>query len=222
MTISTHPAADESRRLGVIAVLRAPSAEHALEASEALIRGGILALEITYSTPGTPAVIAELVRRHGSHVLVGAGTITTPRQAADAAEAGARFLVSPGTVATVAEAMRETGAAVMLGALTPSEVMTAVELAADVVKLFPASLGGPSYLRTLRGPFPDVPLMPTGGVTAENMGEWFAAGAVAVGAGGDLTPSSAIAAQDWATIENTAARFAAAFASAKADGHAGR
>lgn len=216
-----HPAVIESRRLGVIAVLRAPTSQHALKTSEALIRGGIRALEITYSTPQTPAVIRELCRRHGPDVLVGAGTITNPRQAAEAAEAGARFLVSPGTIPTIAEAMRATGAAVMLGALTPSEVMTAVALDADVVKLFPASLGGPAFLRAIRGPFPEVPLMPTGGVTAENLNEWFAAGAVAVGAGGDLTPAGSIASEDWAAIENTAARFANAWAATKASGDAG-
>ncbi|WP_426323190.1 bifunctional 4-hydroxy-2-oxoglutarate aldolase/2-dehydro-3-deoxy-phosphogluconate aldolase [Microbacterium sp. E-13] len=216
LTASSHPAIAESRRHGVIAVLRAPSAELAINASEALIRGGIRAIEVTYTTPDTPVVIRRLIDRHGPGLLVGAGTVLSPRQAREAVDAGARFLVSPGTIPAVAEAMIETGAAVMMGALTPTEVMMAVELGADVVKLFPSSLGGPAYLRALRGPFPDVPLMPTGGVTAENMGDWFAAGAFAVGAGGDLTPSSAIAAENWAEIERIAGRFTAARARALA------
>lgn len=204
-----------TRAAGVLAVLRAPSPEAALSAAEAIIAGGIRGIEVTYSTPDAPAVIRELIRRHGDAAHVGAGTVTTAAQAADAADAGAAFLVSPGTVTHLARAMQETGRLVMTGALTPSEVMTALELGVDVVKIFPASLGGPGYLGALRGPFPDAPLMPTGGVTPDNLGEWFAAGAVAVGAGGDLAAGSAIAASDWADLRRRAERFAAALASAR-------
>jgi 2-dehydro-3-deoxyphosphogluconate aldolase/(4S)-4-hydroxy-2-oxoglutarate aldolase len=106
--------------------------------------------------------------------------------------------------------MLSTGAVVMTGAMTPTEVMSALELGVDVVKVFPASLGGPSYLRALRGPFPDAPLMPTGGVSPDNLADWFAAGAVAVGAGGDLANSASIAASNWADLEMRASKFAAA------------
>lgn len=191
----------------IIAVVRAPSPASAIEACRALVAGGVTGLEITYSTPDAPAVIRELDAEFGERVFLGAGTITTEAHATMAAEAGARFLVSPGTRRHLSAAMTATGLTVMTGALTPSEVMAAVEYGADVVKIFPASLGGPAFLRALRGPFPDLPLMPTGGVTPANIGDWFAAGAVAVGAGGDLLPAADLAAGRWGAIEHTARAF---------------
>jgi 2-dehydro-3-deoxyphosphogluconate aldolase/(4S)-4-hydroxy-2-oxoglutarate aldolase len=199
-----------ARTTGILAVLRAPSPELALEASEAIIRGGVAGIEVTFSTPDAPAVIRELVARHGDSAYIGAGTVTTPEQATLAADAGAEFLVSPGTLPDLTRAMLDTGRVVMTGAMTPTEVMGALSLGVDVVKIFPASLGGPSYLGALRGPFPDAPLMPTGGVSPDNLAAWFAAGAVAVGAGGDLANGASIAASDWADIEQRAVRFATA------------
>lgn len=204
-----------ARSAGVLAVLRAPSAEAALETSEALIRGGITGIEVTYSTPDAPAVIRELVARHGDAAYVGAGTVTTPAEAEAAAEAGAAFLVSPGTLPDLTRAMLGTGAVVMTGALTPTEVMTALALDVDVVKIFPASLGGPSYLGALRGPFPHAPLMPTGGVSPDNLAAWFGAGAVAVGAGGDLANGASIAVGDWDDIARRARLFADALAAVR-------
>jgi 2-dehydro-3-deoxyphosphogluconate aldolase/(4S)-4-hydroxy-2-oxoglutarate aldolase len=201
---------------GVIAVLRAPSAAAAVQAVDALVAGGVTGIEITYSTPDAERALAEVADRHGDAVLLGAGTLTRPEQAERAVAAGARFLVSPGTQAELAGAMRATGAAVMLGALTPSEVMAAQALGADVVKIFPASLGGPGYLRSLRGPFPDVPLMPTGGVTSDNLGEWLAAGAVAAGAGSELCSPAAMRDGDWAAIERNARLFSSALAATRA------
>ncbi len=205
-----------ARATGVLAVLRAPSPELALEASEAIIRGGVTGIEVTFSTPDAPAVIRELIARHGDAAYIGAGTVTTVEQAALAADAGAEFLVSPGTLPALTRAMLDTGRVVMTGAMTPTEVMGALELGVDVVKIFPASLGGPSYLGALRGPFPDAPLMPTGGVSPDNLADWFRAGAVAVGAGGDLANGASLAASDWADIEQRSARFAAALAATRA------
>ncbi|WP_249521081.1 bifunctional 4-hydroxy-2-oxoglutarate aldolase/2-dehydro-3-deoxy-phosphogluconate aldolase [Microbacterium sp. ER1] len=204
-----------ARTTGILAVLRAPSPELALEASEAIIRGGVSGIEVTFSTPDAPAVIRELIARHGDAAYIGAGTVTTAEQATQAADAGAAFLVSPGTLPDLTRAMLDTGRVVMTGAMTPTEVMGALELGVDVVKIFPASLGGPSYLGALRGPFPDAPLMPTGGVKPDNLADWFAAGAVAVGAGGDLANGTAITNGDWADIEERAARFAAALAATR-------
>ncbi|MGW9157233.1 bifunctional 4-hydroxy-2-oxoglutarate aldolase/2-dehydro-3-deoxy-phosphogluconate aldolase [Microbacterium sp. NPDC055665] len=206
---------DRARSTGILAVLRASSPELALEASEAIIRGGVTGIEVTFSTPDAPAVIRELIARHGDAAYIGAGTVTTAAQAAAAADAGAEFLVSPGTLPYLTRTMLDTGRVVMTGAMTPTEVMSALELGVDVVKIFPASLGGPSYLGALRGPFPDAPLMPTGGVSPDNLAAWFAAGAVAVGAGGDLANGASIAASDWADIEQRAARFAAALTAAR-------
>lgn len=202
----------------VLAVVRAPSADSALRAADALVDGGVTGLEITYSTPDAPAVIRALVARYGDAAYVGAGTVTTARQALEAADAGASFLVSPGTLPELTGAMLGTGAVVLTGALTPTEVMTAVALGVDVVKLFPAALSGPALLRALRGPFPDVPMMPTGGVTPANLGEWLAAGAVAVGAGGDLVSSADLGAGDYAAVTAKARAFAGAAAAAGAGG----
>lgn len=207
---------DRTRSTGVLAVLRAPSPELALEASEAIIRGGVTGIEVTYSTPDAPAVIRELIARHGDSAYIGAGTVTTVEQAEAAAAAGAEFLVSPGTLPDLTRAMLDTGRVVMTGAMTPTEVMGALALGVDVVKIFPASLGGPSYLGALRGPFPDAPLMPTGGVSPDNLAAWFAAGSVAVGAGGDLANASSIKASDWDDLTQRAERFSAALAAVRA------
>jgi len=205
-----------ARAAGVLAVLRAPSPDSALETAEAIIRGGVTGIEVTYSTPDAPSVIRELIARHGDAAYVGAGTVTSADEAHAAVEAGAEFLVSPGTLPDLTRTMLDTGAVVMTGALTPTEIMGALGLGVDVVKVFPASLGGPSYFGALRGPFPDAPLMPTGGVSPDNLAAWFAAGSVAVGAGGDLANSASIAAQDWDDITARAARFAAALAAVRA------
>lgn len=198
------------RAATVVAVLRAPSAEAGIRATDALIAGGITGIEITYSTPDAPAVIREVRAQHGAGVYLGAGTVLDAAQAVEAVGAGAEFLVSPGTEPKLAAAMLGTGATVLSGALTPSEVMAALACGVHVVKLFPASLGGPAFLRALRGPFPHVCFVPTGGVDADNLSDWLAAGAVAVGAGGELCSATAMAAGDWDAITATARRFAAA------------
>lgn len=204
------------RDAGVVAVLRAATADGAVRAVEALAAGGVRAVEITFSTPEAPAVIAELRARHGDGLVLGAGTVLEPEQAEAAAAAGAAFLVSPGLDDDVAPAMVATGAATLLGALTPTEVLRARRLGAHAVKIFPGSLAGPGYLRALRGPFPDLMLMPTGGVCAANVPEWLAAGAFAVGAGGELASAAAIAAERWAEITAGARAFTDALAAARA------
>jgi 2-dehydro-3-deoxyphosphogluconate aldolase/(4S)-4-hydroxy-2-oxoglutarate aldolase len=196
----------------VVAVVRAPDRDSALAGIDALVAGGIRAVEVTYSTPDAAALITSLRGDLGDEVVLGAGTITTAAQAAESAEAGAEFLVSPGTTEPVAFAMRETGLPFALGTLTPSEVMTAVALGAHVVKLFPGSLGGPAYLKSLREPFPDVPLMPTGGVRPGNVREWLEAGAFCVGAGGSLMPTDLLARGDHDEITRRAQAFVAAAA----------
>ncbi len=179
---------DRIRELGLLAVLRGPSPELTLKMVEALVNGGVLGIEITYSTPNATDVVRSLAKQFGDDILLGMGTLTLPEQAAEAQAAGARFIVSPHCEDQLARAMVGSGLAVMIGAFTPSEVVRAHQLGSDVVKLFPGSQGGPKYMKALRGPFPDIPMMPTGGVSADNVGEWFAAGAYAVGAGGALCP----------------------------------
>lgn len=174
----------------LIAVVRGTSRVAALEVSNALIEGGIKAIEITYTTPEADKVMEDLNSKYGDNVLLGAGTVTTPDQVERSVSAGATFLVSPGLDPELVPLMQQTGLAVMPGILTPSEIMTALRLGIDTVKLFPGSFGGPSYAKSLRGPFPNVSFVPTGGVSLENIGEWFAAGAVAVGVGSALAPAN--------------------------------
>ena len=203
--------------LGLLAVLRAPDPAGARRTVDALVEAGVLGIEITYSTPDAASVIADIKQSYGDEVLVGAGTLVTHAQVAEAAEAGASYLVSPGLDDEVVASMRATSLAAMAGVLTPTEVMRGVRLGVDVMKLFPGSLGGPSYLRSLRGPFPDVPFMPTGGVSANNVGDWLAAGAIAVGAGGELASAGDISSGDFAGIREKGRRFLAAIREARAD-----
>lgn len=173
----------------MIAVVRGSSRKAALEVSEALIEGGVEGIEIAFTTPEAHRVIGELTEHYGERILLGAGTVTSPNHVEQSFAAGARFLVSPGCDPALIPLMQQTGLAVMPGILTPSEIMTARSLGLQTLKLFPGSLGGPSYLKGLLGPFPETNLVPTGGVSLENVGEWFGAGAFAVGVGGALAPS---------------------------------
>ena len=176
--------------LGLLAVLRGPSPELTLKMVEALVAGGVFGIEITYSTPDAASVVSNLDKEFGDEILLGMGTLTSLEHPAEAKEAGAKFIVSPHCEVELAQAMVQTGLVVMIGAFSPSEVVMARKLGADIVKIFPGSIGGPGHLKALRGPFPEIPTMPTGGVNADNLPQWFAAGAVAVGAGSALCPSA--------------------------------
>ncbi|MGB5060698.1 MAG: bifunctional 4-hydroxy-2-oxoglutarate aldolase/2-dehydro-3-deoxy-phosphogluconate aldolase [Candidatus Promineifilaceae bacterium] len=206
------------RELGLLAVLRGPSADLTVQMVAALVAGGVLGIEITYTTPNAAEVVAELKRQFGDRIVLGMGTLTRPDQAAEAQAAGAQFLVSPHTEAVLARAMVATGLPVMMGAFTPTEVMASVNLGSDVVKLFPGSLGGPTYMKALKGPFPHVAMMPTGGVDKDNVADWFAAGAVAVGAGSQLCPPKWAQAGRWDEITAVAQEFVTAVQTARREG----
>ncbi|MCJ7536247.1 MAG: bifunctional 4-hydroxy-2-oxoglutarate aldolase/2-dehydro-3-deoxy-phosphogluconate aldolase [Anaerolineales bacterium] len=178
------------RELGLLAVIRGPSPEVTLETVAALIEGGVLGIEITYTTPQAADVVQNLDKKFGEQILLGMGTLTKIEQIKEARDAGARFIVSPHLEPELADAMVASGLGVMIGALTPSEIVQAFNIGSDVVKVFPGSLGGPAYMKALRGPFPDIPMMPTGGVNPDNLVAWFKAGAVAVGAGSSLCPAA--------------------------------
>lgn len=178
------------RDLKIIAVVRGASCASAVEVSSALVEGGVLGIEIAFTTPEADRAMRELSGRYGDRILLGAGTVTTRDQIEKAAASGAAVLVSPGCDPEFVPLMQRTGFAVLPGVLTPLEVMTALRLGLGTVKLFPGSSGGPPYLKSLRGPFPDVSFLPTGGVSAENVRDWFAAGAFAVGVGGALAPAT--------------------------------
>lgn len=197
---------DRIRRLGAVAVVRLPSSEAAMRVVDALYAGGVLALEITVTVPDALAVIGALARRFGDEVCLGVGTVLDAQTARDAVSAGARYVVSPVfRDAVVAEGHR-LGVPVMPGAYTPTEALAAHEAGADIVKLFPSDTLGPGYVRSLLAPMPFLRLMPTGGVTPDNVGAWLEAGAVAVGLGGALVDRDAVSRGDWAAITARARR----------------
>jgi len=202
-------------QLGVLAVLRGPSRELTLKMVEALVKGGVTGIEITFTTPDALQVVSDLHQNFGSAITLGMGTLTETEQAQAAKDAGAEFLVSPHTERELARAMTATGLACMFGALSPSEVQMAWSLGSDVVKIFPGSLGGPGYMKSLKGPFPEIPMMPTGGVSQENLAAWFRAGAFAVGAGSNLCPKDLAAAGEFSKITKIAKEFLAALQSAR-------
>ena len=211
----THALLPSIADAGIIATLRAPSAEAAYSAVDALVKGGITAIEVTYTTPGAGSVIAGLNERFGDAIILGAGTLTTVEQVEESKAAGSVFFVSPGLDEEIFEAIVATGGLSMIGGFTATEVQKLAKLKADVIKFFPGSLGGPAALKAIRGPFPGLTYVPTGGVNATNLGAWLSAGATAVGAGSDLIPASALAYGDFAKIEALARSFVDALAAAR-------
>ncbi len=190
-------ALDAIRSKRIVAVVRAPSADLALEAATVLISCGISAIEIAFTTPDAASAIEKCIGRHGEEALIGAGTVVSKDHIESARQAGAEFLVSPGTLGDLADAMVGTGLLTMTGILTPTEILRALQHNVHVLKVFPGSLGGPGYLSALRGPFPDLKFMPTGGVSATNLSQWLTHGAFAVGAGSDLIPAASLASRDF-------------------------
>jgi 2-dehydro-3-deoxyphosphogluconate aldolase/(4S)-4-hydroxy-2-oxoglutarate aldolase len=199
------------REVGIIPIIRATSADVALPVAEALLQAGLPVVEITMTVPNAIDAIGAVAKRFAGKMLLGAGTVTDAHTAKRAVDAGAEFIVSPCLVREVIDAAQHANAAVLPGALTPSEVFEAFRTGGDMVKIFPAqSVGGAAYLRALRGPFPGIPLVPTGGVTLENIGEMFKAGAAAVGVGSELISQDALARRDYAVIGALAKQFLAA------------
>lgn len=194
-----------------IAVVRVPTIPSPIELCRALADGGIRSVEFTFTTPGVEALIraaADGAAEHGA--VIGAGTVTDADTAKRAIDAGAQFLVTPGLSEAVAEVATAAGIPFLLGAMTPSELMRALDLGSDAVKVFPAGTMGSAFLKDLRGPFPDVRLVPSGGLHAGNAREYIDAGAAAVTAGSSVVGAAAVAAADWAGIRAAAAEFTAA------------
>ncbi|KJK56755.1 bifunctional 4-hydroxy-2-oxoglutarate aldolase/2-dehydro-3-deoxy-phosphogluconate aldolase [Saccharothrix sp. ST-888] len=191
----------------VIAVVRAPAIPDAAALCSALAAGGIRWVEFTFTTPDLTTHLRRAVAA-GTGCRIGVGTVLTAGQAEAAVAAGAQYLVTPGVRGEVAAAP----VPVVLGALTPSEVAEAVDLGAAAVKIFPARAFGPAYFKDLRGPYPDAPLLASGGVTADNAADFLAAGALAVCAGSEVVPPAVVAAADWAEVTRRARGFTAAVA----------
>ena len=179
--------------IGVVPVVRAASAREARVAADAVCEGGIPIVEITMTVPGAVEVIRELTKNSAGDILVGAGTVLNVEAAGHCLDAGAQFLVSPGLNVQVVQLAAAEGKLMMAGALTPTEVITAWEAGSDFVKVFPCGpVGGAKYIRALKGPLPQVPLVPTGGVNLTTAAEFIEAGAAALGVGGELVQAEAL------------------------------
>ena len=192
---------------GAVAVIRTDSIQRALRAAEAVIAGGFRAVEITYSFPDATKAIAKLTESNENDLLIGAGTILNRHQVQEAVGAGARFLVSPCVLPEVIDAAHELQVAIIPGAFTPTEIFTAHSLGADIVKIFPAVKFGPEYLKAVRGPLPNIPIMPTSGVDASNVADWFRAGAAAVGAVSSVLDPVLIQNGEWNELTKRARDF---------------
>lgn len=191
----------------VVPVLRFDSGAGTLAAAECLREAGFRAFEITLTTPGAIGLLAQLRERLGPDVVVGAGTVLDADSARRCIDAGAQFLVSPCVVPGLAASAHENGLAALIGGFTPTEVLAAHNEGADIVKLFPASIGGPGQLAALRAVFPQIRFCPTGGVSLDNLRAWFAAGAALVGVGNNLIDVKSLAAGDRATAIAGAKRY---------------
>jgi 2-dehydro-3-deoxyphosphogluconate aldolase/(4S)-4-hydroxy-2-oxoglutarate aldolase len=194
--------------IGIVPVVRASSPHQARAAAEAVCAGGIPIAEVTMTVPGAIEVIAELVKSMGAEILVGAGTVLDAETARRCLDAGAEFLVSPGfDLATVKLANAE-GKIVMAGALSPTEVINAWKAGADFVKIFPCgNVGGPKYIKALKGPLPQVPMVPTGGVNLDTAADFIRAGAAALGIGGELVSTAALKSGNYSEITEAARQY---------------
>lgn len=200
----------------LVPVVRAASAEEALAVVDAIRAGGIDVIELTMTVPGAVEVIRELAQRYGDDVLVGAGTVLDAETARACLLAGARFVVSPTVDAGMIACCRTYGIPVVPGALTPTEVVQAWRLGADIVKVFPCgAMGGASYIRALKAPLPQIPLMPTGGVSLATVSDFIQAGSTAVGVGADLVDVARIRAGDPGAVTDKARRYVVAVAQAR-------
>jgi 2-dehydro-3-deoxyphosphogluconate aldolase/(4S)-4-hydroxy-2-oxoglutarate aldolase len=195
------------QQTGVIAIMRAQSPDQLLRAADAIREGGVRVIEVTMTTPGALPVIEQATSRYGQDVLFGAGSVLDPESARAAILAGAQFIVSPSCKPTLIEICRRYSIPVMPGAFTPTEVLSAWEWGADMVKVFPASLGGPSLIKALKAPLPQVELIPVGGVDLETAADFVRAGATAVGVGSALISQGLLEAGDWAALTERAHRF---------------
>ena len=192
---------------GIMAVVRGRSDELISKAIEAVLEGGVNVIEVAFTVPNALEIIRRLASEVSEDVILGAGTVLTPEMASDAVQAGAEFIVSPNTNVATIEMAKSKGVPVFPGALTPTEVVTAWHAGADMVKIFPANVMGPSYLKDLHGPLPDVPFIPTGGVDLGTAREYLENGAAVLGVGGGLVNKKLMEAEDFAEIASRARKF---------------
>lgn len=200
--------AKKIREVGVVPVVRAKSAKQAQLAAEAVCSGGIPIVEVTMTVPGAVELIAQLTKSAGTEILIGAGTVLDAETARRCVDAGAEFVVSPGFNLETVSFVKQQGKLMMAGALTPTEVISAWQAGSDFVKIFPCgSMGGAKYLKALKGPLPQVPMIPTGGVNLETAADMIRAGAEALGIGGELVSAAALDSGDTKLITDAARKY---------------
>lgn len=191
---------------GIIAIVRLKSGEHLVETAQAIAAGGVKVIEFTLNTPGAIPAIRECATKHPD-IIIGAGTVLNDQAVKQAVESGAQFIVSPNTKATVIEMTHHYGKVAIPGAYTPNEIATAMDLYADIIKLFPAHDLGPNYIRNLKGPYNDLNIMPTGGVNDDNIHDYFQAGACAVAVGTQVYNDSLVEVGNFEEITRRARKF---------------
>ena len=194
---------------GIVAIIRATSGDQLVNVARALYEGGIDVIEVTFTVPNVLEILAAVRKDLGQKILLGAGTVLDPETCRAALLAGAEFIVSPSLNLDVIKLCKRYGKLVMPGAFTPTEIVTAWEAGADIIKLFPADCVGPNYLKALRGPLPQVRILPTGGVDLKTLPDFFKAGACAVGLGGQLVEKAAIESGNMSRIRDLAAQYVA-------------
>ncbi|MCD5391041.1 bifunctional 4-hydroxy-2-oxoglutarate aldolase/2-dehydro-3-deoxy-phosphogluconate aldolase [candidate division NPL-UPA2 bacterium] len=194
-------------RCGIIAVIRGKEKDKVLKAIQAVSQGGINVIEVTFTIPGAAKIIKELAATMSDKIILGAGTVINPEMAKEAVEAGSTFLVSPNINLEVIEMGKEAGFVLIPGALSPTEIVTAWQAGADMVKIFPANLFGPRYLKDIKGPLPRVPLVPTGGVNLNTARDFLKAGAACLGVGGALIDKEAIKEGRFEVLTEKAKKF---------------
>ena len=202
----------------IVPIVRTSSAEGAIQAVEAIYNGGVRAAEVTMTVPGAIHVLEKLADRFGGKLILGAGTVLDPETARACMLAGAEFFVTPSLRLSTIEMAKRYSKVICPGALTPTEVLTAWEAGADMVKIFPCgNVGGPKYIKALKGPFPQIEMVPTGGVNLETTGDFLKAGACAVAVGSELVDAKTVKEGRFDIIENRAHQYLAAIAKARAE-----
>ena len=193
--------------LGIVAVVRTPTFDLVLPACEALIKGGVLAVEVTLTVPNALKALQQVSERFGDEALVGAGTILNAEQCGEAIHAGAQYVISPITKLEIVLAAHARNKPVMLGAYTPTEAQLAHEAGADFIKVFPADKLGPSYIKSLRAPLPHLRIVPTGGVDLQTAPEFLKAGCAALGVGSSLLTAEILKKKDWSELTRLAREY---------------
>ena len=204
--------------IGIVPVVRTNSAENALKAIDAIYHGGVRAAEITMTVPGAIHALEKCADRFGDNIMLGAGTVLDPETARACMLAGAQFFVTPSLKVSTIEMVKRYSKVICPGALTPTEVLTAWDAGADIVKIFPAgNVGGPKYIKALKGPFPHIEMIPTGGVNLETAGEFLKAGACAVAVGGELVDAKSVKEGRFDIIQDRARQYLDVVGKARAE-----